>query len=79
MRRILGVTPAFIRPPYGGINTDVRKAAYIRNQSLVLWDLDVGDPEGVPVGTQNWRYTVAANNHPNNILALNHETYKTTA
>ncbi|GJJ14797.1 hypothetical protein Clacol_009065 [Clathrus columnatus] len=78
LQRILGVSPAIMRPPYGSYNNQVRSAAYIRNQSLVLWDFDSGDSDGATVQESKNSYTNTANAHPSNILALNHETYQTT-
>ena len=40
MIRILGVSPAFMRPPYGNFNDLVRSASAIRGQSLVIWDFE---------------------------------------
>jgi peptidoglycan/xylan/chitin deacetylase (PgdA/CDA1 family) len=78
MMRIIGRYPAFMRPPYGNYNDLVREASGIRNQAIVNWDFDSGDSVGVPVAQQKQRYTDIANQHPNNILALNHETYSST-
>lgn len=79
LTRILGVKPAWMRPPYGNYNDLVRQASLIRNQSLVIWDFDSGDSVGATVAQSEQDYTDLANSHPNNVLALNHETYKTTA
>lgn len=79
MIRILGVSPAFMRPPYGNYNDLVRSAAAVRNQSLVIWDFDDGDSTGSSVQESEQDYTNLANARPNNVLSLNHETYDTTA
>ena len=79
MTRILGATPAWMRPPYGNYNDQVRSASAIRNQQLVLWDFDSEDSVGATVQESDQLYTNLANSHPNNVLALNHETYQTTA
>lgn len=34
--RILGIKPAFMRPPYGDYNDNVRQVAYARGQSCKL-------------------------------------------
>lgn len=36
--RILGIKPAFMRPPYGNYNDNVREIAYARNQSRASWN-----------------------------------------
>ncbi|KAJ1301560.1 hypothetical protein OPQ81_008808 [Rhizoctonia solani] len=40
LQRIIGVTPAFMRPPYGSYNDNVRNAASVRGQKLAIWDFD---------------------------------------
>ncbi|EJD07768.1 glycoside hydrolase/deacetylase [Fomitiporia mediterranea MF3/22] len=79
MMRILGASPAWMRPPYGNYNDQVRSASAIRNQSLVLWDFDSGDSTGSSAQQSKQAYTDLANRRPNNVLALNHETYSSTA
>ena len=75
LQRILGVTPAFMRPPYGNYNNLVRQASYVRGQKLVLWDLDSGDSTGSTAAESNSVYDHIVKKHPSNILALNHEVY----
>ncbi|KZT39822.1 carbohydrate esterase family 4 protein [Sistotremastrum suecicum HHB10207 ss-3] len=79
LQKIIGVSPAFMRPPYGNYNDNVRAAAANRNQSLVLWDFDSGDSTGSSVSQSEQAYTNLLNTWPDNILPLNHETYETTA
>lgn len=79
LTRILGVSPAFMRPPYGNYNDLVRQASSIRGQSLVLWDFDSGDSVGASVQESENNYSQVANQRPDTLLALNHETYETTA
>ncbi|TDL25434.1 carbohydrate esterase family 4 protein [Rickenella mellea] len=79
MQKILGVTPNFMRPPYGNYNDLVRSASSIRNQSLVIWDFDSGDSLGHTATQSKNDYQALINKHPNNILPLNHETVQTTS
>ncbi|KAG8939174.1 Carbohydrate esterase 4 protein [Tulasnella sp. 419] len=79
MKRIIGVTPALIRPPYGAYNDMFRAAAHIRNQSLALWDFDSGDSMGFTAAQSKAAYKAKIEQNPNTILALNHETKTTTA
>ncbi|KZS90369.1 carbohydrate esterase family 4 protein [Sistotremastrum niveocremeum HHB9708] len=78
MQRILGVSPALMRPPYGNLNNNVRAVAANRNQSIVTWDFDSGDSVGLTVQESEQRYAQIAKQHPKNILTLNHETYAST-
>jgi peptidoglycan/xylan/chitin deacetylase (PgdA/CDA1 family) len=71
--RIVGVNPAFMRPPFGAYNDDVRRIAASRNQTIVIWDFDSGDSSGVPPAQRIQGYTDLAARHPLNVLTLNHE------
>jgi peptidoglycan/xylan/chitin deacetylase (PgdA/CDA1 family) len=79
LQKIIGVTPAFMRPPYGNYNDLVRQASYIRGQVLAIWDFDSGDSVGATPAQSEASYDQIIGQHPSNILALNHETYETTA
>ncbi|KAF8637079.1 hypothetical protein AX17_003079 [Amanita inopinata Kibby_2008] len=76
--RITGAYPAFMRPPYGSYNDLVRQAAAVRGQQLVMWDFDSRDSDGASVAQQEQNYDDVISQHPDTILALNHETYETT-
>ncbi|KAL5483350.1 hypothetical protein ACEPAI_8581 [Sanghuangporus weigelae] len=78
LSRIIGVEPAWMRPPYGSYNDLVRSASAIRNQSLIIWDFDSGDSVGASADESKGDYWNIANSRPNTILALNHETYAST-
>ncbi|KAK0236199.1 carbohydrate esterase family 4 protein [Armillaria nabsnona] len=79
LQRIVGVVPAFMRPPYGNYNDLVLQASYIRGQKVVLWDFDSGDSVGASVQDSETTYDSTISQHPSTLLALNHETYETTA
>jgi len=79
LQKITGAYPAFMRPPYGNYNNLVQQVAFERKQSLVLWDFDSGDSTGSTVAQSEAAYDSTIASHPSTILALNHETYETTA
>ncbi|KAF8874069.1 carbohydrate esterase family 4 protein [Mucidula mucida] len=79
LERIVGVTPAYMRPPYGSFNDQVVSAASQRGQDVVIWDFDSGDSTGSSADQSKQAYTDKINEHPSSILALNHEVYSTTA
>jgi len=79
LQRIVGVTPAFLRPPFGNYNDLVQEVAFSRNQSLVLWDFDSGDSLNATVAQSDTAYDTLIATKPLSILALNHEVYQTTA
>ncbi|KIO18312.1 carbohydrate esterase family 4 protein [Tulasnella calospora MUT 4182] len=79
LTKILGVKPAFVRPPYGNYNTASREVAAENGQDIVIWDFDSGDSTGASVEESEKAYDNVANENPPTILTLNHETYETTA
>jgi peptidoglycan/xylan/chitin deacetylase (PgdA/CDA1 family) len=79
LQRLVGVTPAFMRPPYGSYNNLVRQVAHERGQKLIIWDFDSGDSTGSTAAQSNAAYDALAERHPLNVLTLNHEVYEQTA
>ncbi|TFL06508.1 carbohydrate esterase family 4 protein [Pterulicium gracile] len=79
LERIVGVAPAFMRPPFGNYNNLVREVAAARGQEVVIWDFDSGDSVGATVQKSKQEYDAAIKPHPKTILTLNHETIETTA
>ncbi|KAF8143495.1 hypothetical protein K438DRAFT_645335 [Mycena galopus ATCC 62051] len=77
--RILGVLPAYMRPPYGNFNAQVESVAAQRNQALVLWDRDTRDADGDTVAQSEAVYDSIVNDGSPNALVLEHETEKSTA
>jgi peptidoglycan/xylan/chitin deacetylase (PgdA/CDA1 family) len=77
--RILGIKPAFMRPPYGNYNDDVLQIAYARNQSVALWDQDTEDGDGAPFSFSESVYANAVAQNLSTMLVLNHETIQTTS
>jgi peptidoglycan/xylan/chitin deacetylase (PgdA/CDA1 family) len=75
LERIIGVKPAFTRPPYGNFNDLVRQVADSRGQKLVTWDFDSGDSTGSSAEQSIQSYQALADQHPSTVLALNHETH----
>lgn len=79
LQRIVGITPAFTRPPYGSYNALVQQVAAAHNQKLVTWDFDSGDSTGSTPAQSQAAYDTLADQHPPNVLTLNHEVYEQTA
>ncbi|KAG8950185.1 Carbohydrate esterase 4 protein, partial [Tulasnella sp. 408] len=77
--KILGVKPAFVRPPYGSYNSNSQDVAAQNGQSIVIWDFDSGDSVGASAKQSETDYQNIINQGPSSILTLNHETYETTA
>ncbi|KAG9085480.1 Carbohydrate esterase 4 protein, partial [Ceratobasidium sp. 370] len=72
LQRITGVVPAFMRPPYGNYNDNVRNVAGARGQKVTL------SASATPAQSKQY-YDQIIGEHPSTILALNHEVYETTA
>jgi peptidoglycan/xylan/chitin deacetylase (PgdA/CDA1 family) len=72
--RILGIKPAFMRPPYGNYNSNIQSIAAGRGQSLALWDQDTGDADGNTVAQSQAVYNSVASAKLKNALILEHET-----
>ncbi|KAJ7289708.1 hypothetical protein C8J57DRAFT_433996 [Mycena rebaudengoi] len=77
--RILGIKPAFMRPPFGDFNNNVQSIAAARGQSVALWDWDTGDADGNTTAQSEAVYNDVANAKVKNALILEHETEDTTA
>jgi len=77
--RILGIKPAFMRPPFGSYNNNIQSIAAARGQSLALWDWDTGDADGNTTAQSEAVYNDVANAKVKNALILEHETEETTA
>ncbi|KAG8955182.1 Carbohydrate esterase 4 protein [Tulasnella sp. 424] len=77
--KLLGVKPAFVRPPFGKYNAASQEVAAANGQSIVIWDFDSGDSMGESATKSEADYQTVANQHPTSILTLNHETYAGTA
>jgi len=79
LSRILGIKPAFMRPPYGDYNSNIQSIAAARGQSLALWDWDTGDADGNTTAQPEALYNDVANAKVKNALILEHETEEATA
>ncbi|CUA70173.1 hypothetical protein RSOLAG22IIIB_00521 [Rhizoctonia solani] len=78
IKKITGAEPAFMRPPYGEYDDEVREVAGSLGQKIVIWDFDSGDSAGASATKSKNDYKNLIAKNPNNVLTLNHETYATT-
>ncbi|CAE6439118.1 Chitin deacetylase [Rhizoctonia solani] len=79
IRKITGLSPAFMRPPYGEYNDEVVEKAAHNGQTVVIWDFDSEDSIGATAEQSKKYYDNILDRHPSHILTLNHETIETTA
>lgn len=75
IRKITGVEPKYVRPPYGNVNGAVKKAAKSRGLAIIDWSID---PEDWKVrNTTSVVDRVVAAARPGAII-LSHDLYPTT-
>lgn len=74
LSRIIGIRPAFMRPPYGNYNDNIRTISAARGQALAMWDWDTGDADGNTTSQSEAVYLDAVNSKAKNMLFLEHET-----
>ncbi|KDN50983.1 hypothetical protein RSAG8_00612, partial [Rhizoctonia solani AG-8 WAC10335] len=79
IKKITGAEPAFMRPPYGEYDNEVREVAGSLGQKVVIWDFDSGDSAGKSASQSKNDYKNLVSKNPNNVLTLNHETYADAA
>ncbi|KAJ7089318.1 hypothetical protein B0H15DRAFT_949292 [Mycena belliarum] len=79
--RILGIKPAFMRPPYGEYNSNVQSISAARGQNLALWDWDTGDASGNTTDQSKALYDHVGYATPrlSNAIILHHEVKEHTA
>jgi peptidoglycan/xylan/chitin deacetylase (PgdA/CDA1 family) len=77
--KILGIKPAFFRPPYGDWNQPLVDTITSWGYQVVTWNLDSGDSAGVSTSESISTYDSAISQYPAPFIALNHETYQSTA
>lgn len=73
--KITGVTPKYVRPPYGNVNATVRKAAKSRGLAVIDWSIDPEDWKVRKTASVIKRVTGAA--RPGAII-LSHDLYPST-
>ncbi|KAG8831431.1 hypothetical protein FRC17_003167 [Serendipita sp. 399] len=78
IENIIGLRPAYMRPPYGSTNTNVSRVAATLKEDVVIWNFDSQD-WNVPANESIARYDAFIATNPSTVLALNHETYNTSA
>ncbi|KAJ8516780.1 hypothetical protein ONZ45_g5924 [Pleurotus djamor] len=71
LRRIVGLKPAFMRPPFGTYNDLVREVVAAHGQKIAEWDF-APDPEA-PTAEIIAAYDTLVGQHPDTILAVTHE------
>lgn len=78
--KIVGLVPAYFRPPYGSYNTQALQVLANYSYNVFTWDVDSGDADGESVSYSEKQYSQAlTGNYPKPKLGLSHETIPTTS
>ncbi|MBW0503710.1 hypothetical protein O181_043425 [Austropuccinia psidii MF-1] len=77
--KILGIKPRYFRPPYGDINDQNIRVLKSRGYKIINWSFDSQDSIGATPQQSKAYYDKLAKSYPQPQIALNHETYQTTA
>ncbi|KAJ7746250.1 carbohydrate esterase family 4 protein [Mycena metata] len=78
LEKVLGIKTPWLRPPYGEYNDLVRQTAYENNKNLVTWNFDSLDSDGATAAQSQGYYDSQIDEHPANLIVLNHETEAST-
>ncbi|CAG8437726.1 10131_t:CDS:2 [Ambispora gerdemannii] len=86
IKQVIGITPKFMRPPYGDLDDRVREIIKQLNYTAILWDSDSKDwtSIGAPSFNISWitgNFTIWSKNTTWNSghISLQHDLYKQTA
>ncbi|KAL2918360.1 chitin deacetylase [Polyrhizophydium stewartii] len=76
IKETIGVTPKYMRPPYGDIDNRVR--AILKNMGLIVvdWNVDSGDAEGATNVASQFTSYAASNSGP--VISLEHDLFPKT-
>ncbi|CAG8553795.1 8693_t:CDS:2 [Cetraspora pellucida] len=75
LKKILGLVPKYLRPPYGSYNDEVINTIESLGYTIVLWNLDTIDSLGgsVEYGLEKYR---TSDGPPSSHIVLDHDSHK---
>ncbi|MBW0472072.1 hypothetical protein O181_011787 [Austropuccinia psidii MF-1] len=79
LQKILGIKPKYFRPPFGSIADHNIRILKSRGYKIINWSFDSEDSIGATPQKSKSYYDQVAKAYPEPQIALNHETYETTA
>lgn len=80
LKKIIGVVPRYMRPPYGAYNDRVRRVLGSLGYEVITWDIDSLDyAQSVSQAQNNYRAVMNSQPAPSPHIALNHDRVATTA
>lgn len=83
LKRILGVRPVFMRPPYGSLSRQSQNWLVDQGYTIVTWNIDTNDwrhPDDIDQSLDEYRHAFDGSDaHDHGFIALEHDTLATTA
>ncbi|KAI9239659.1 MAG: hypothetical protein BYD32DRAFT_359942, partial [Podila humilis] len=83
LKRILGVRPVFMRPPYGSLNWQSQNWLVNQGYTIVAWNIDTNDwrhPNDIDMSLDAYRRALGGTGaRDHGFIALEHDTLGTTA
>ncbi|KAG0039958.1 hypothetical protein BGZ82_005929 [Podila clonocystis] len=83
LKRILGVRPVFMRPPYGSLNWQAQDWLINQGYTIVVWNIDTNDwrhPDDVDKSLDAYRRALGSSGaRDQGFIALEHDTLGSTA
>ncbi|KAF8935858.1 hypothetical protein BGZ52_001490 [Haplosporangium bisporale] len=83
LKRILGVRPVFMRPPYGSLNWQSQNWLVNQGYTIVAWNIDTNDwrhPNDIDMSLDAYRRALGGSGaRDHGFIALEHDTLGTTA
>jgi peptidoglycan/xylan/chitin deacetylase (PgdA/CDA1 family) len=77
LKKILGIRPKWLRPPYGGQNSNMLNTMRGLNYKVVTWNLDTEDWNGVSVSASQNKFNSLGSDP--RIIPLSHDALQSTA
>ncbi|KAF9085097.1 hypothetical protein BGX23_009972 [Mortierella sp. AD031] len=81
VKKIIGVKPTYMRPPYGAVNDLVTKTVGAK-YTIVLWDVDTNDwqhPDDISKSVNEYEKYVSKTDGKSGHIVLQHDTIQSTS
>ncbi|KAG0209386.1 hypothetical protein BGX28_010374 [Mortierella sp. GBA30] len=82
VKKIIGVRPVYMRPPYGAVNDRVKNLLESNGYRIILWDLDTNDwqhTDDYRPSLKVYSDALGKGQHSKNALTLQHDPHRVTA
>ncbi|TFK18221.1 carbohydrate deacetylase [Coprinopsis marcescibilis] len=79
LKKILGIRPKWLRPPYGGTSASMLSNMRTLRYKVVTWNLDTEDWNNLSVQSSQAKFNALNNNRDPKIIPLAHDALQSTA